>query len=248
MPEVGAVAIAISITVSFVGSFVTAAFGIGGGILTLATLGSVLPANAVIPIHGAVQVGSNAGRLVLMFKYFCLRSLGPFAVGALIGAVIGGNVVVTLDPATLQITLGLFILWTVFFNPPALLARSGAAVGGVSSFLTMFVGGTGPFVITFIKSLGLDRLGLVATHAGLMTIQHSLKTLIFAILGFAFAAWWPLIGAMIIAGFIGTLLGKKLLLKSDEQSFRTILNMILVALALRLIVVGSAPTLTSALG
>ena len=41
-------------------SFLTAAFGIGGG-FTLIALMALLPPAALIPIHGIVQLGSNAG-------------------------------------------------------------------------------------------------------------------------------------------------------------------------------------------
>ena len=68
--------------------------------------------------------------------------------------------------------------------------RNSAGITGVfSSFLTMFFGGTGPFVATFVKAQGLDRMGHVATHAALMTIQHALKIVVFGFLGFAFAQW-----------------------------------------------------------
>ena len=54
---------------SFVTSFITAAFGIGGGGVLLALLASVLPPAALIPVHGLVQLGSNAGRAAIMARH-----------------------------------------------------------------------------------------------------------------------------------------------------------------------------------
>ena len=54
------------LAVSTAGSFITAAFGIGGGAVMLATMALILPAPALIPVHGVVQLGSNVGRLWLM--------------------------------------------------------------------------------------------------------------------------------------------------------------------------------------
>jgi hypothetical protein len=67
--------------VSFAGSFITAAFGIGGGIAFLADCAVLLPPAAIIPIHGVVQLGSNSVR-ALMFthispKYPILRDHSP---------------------------------------------------------------------------------------------------------------------------------------------------------------------------
>lgn len=43
-------------------SAMTAALGIGGGVLLLAIMSMLLPAAAIIPLHGLVQLGSNANR------------------------------------------------------------------------------------------------------------------------------------------------------------------------------------------
>ena len=73
---------------SFVTSFITAAFGIGGGAIILAVLAVSVPAAALIPIHGVVQLGSNAGRVGLMLKDVVWRPALPFIVGSLLGALL----------------------------------------------------------------------------------------------------------------------------------------------------------------
>ena len=113
--------------------------------------------------------------------------------------------------------------------------KSAILAGGFSSFLTMFFGGTGPFVAAYVKTMGFGRMTYVATHALLMTVQHSLKTVAFGFLGFAFGPWLPLIGAMICAGFLGTVAGRQVLIRTNEARFKTILNAILIILAVRLI-------------
>ena len=49
-------------------SFVTAAFGIGGGAISLGFLAIYLNPIYLLPVHGAVQIGSNFGRTLLMLK------------------------------------------------------------------------------------------------------------------------------------------------------------------------------------
>ena len=41
-----------------------------------------------------------------------------------------------------------------------------------------------------------------------MTLQHCLKVIAFGLLGFAFGPYLFIIAAMIVSGFIGTLIGK----------------------------------------
>ena len=50
---------------SFFTSAITAAFSLGGGMLLLSVMVIVLPASAIVPVHGLVQFGSNSGRTLL---------------------------------------------------------------------------------------------------------------------------------------------------------------------------------------
>ncbi len=227
------------ILLSFFTSLISIAFGLGGGLVMLAVLATVLPAPAVIPVHGLIQAGSNVGRSAVLLAHVHWPVLLPFALGSAIGVAVGGAVAVQLPPPVLQVLIGLFVLWSVFLRTPAFLRHSAAVIGAVSSALTMFVGGTGPFVAAYVKTLGLDRMSHVGTHASAMVLQHALKCAVFGILGFAFGSWLPLIVAMILAGFLGTVVGKAVLTRIDERLFRLILNGILSVLAIRLIAVGA---------
>ena len=49
-------------------SFITSAFGIGGGAILLGLMAIKLPPIALLPIHGVVQIGSNLGRTIIFLK------------------------------------------------------------------------------------------------------------------------------------------------------------------------------------
>ena len=68
-----------------------------------------------------------------------------------------------------------------------------------------------------------------------MTAQHGLKIVAFGILGFVFAPWLPLIVAMDASGFVGTVVGTRLLHVLSEQLFRKALKAVLTLLALNLL-------------
>lgn len=138
----------------------------------------------------------------------------------------------------IQIGVGLFIFWSILMRPPAFMRRSGGIAGAISSFLTMFFGAAGPFVAAFVAPQKLVRMSHTVTHAILMTIQHTLKTVAFGFLGFAFSIWAGLVALLIAAGFLGTVAGRNVLLRVDEKMFRLTLNVILAVLAARLIYTG----------
>ncbi len=224
--------------ISFLASFVTAAFGIGGGALLLAVMATLVPTAALIPVHGVIQLGSNAGRMALLFRSVHWPALGGFTLGSILGCVFGGMIVVELPAQVVQIGVGLFVIWTVFATAPRWLSGWPVVTGAISSFLTMFFGATGLFVASYTMSFKLPRHGHVATHATLMTLQHGLKVIVFGILGFAFASWWLFIVGMIAAGFLGTVAGRISLDWIDDAVFRRVLNVLLVLISLRLILSG----------
>ena len=220
---------------SFVASLITAALGIGGGALLLAVMASLVPAAALIPVHGAVQLASNAGRMGLLLGHVHWPALKGFTLGSLLGAVLGGLVVVELPAWIIQLAVGLFVIWSVIARPPAWLPRFPVLTGGISSFLTMFFGATGLFVAGYTKAQNLPRHGHVATHAALMTVQHSLKVVVFGVLGFAFGSWLWVVIALSLAGLLGTLIGRIALGRMSDGGFRRALDVLLVLIALRLI-------------
>jgi uncharacterized membrane protein YfcA len=234
-PEIGSPVALALVAASFCTSALTAAFGLGGGVVLLAILGTLLPPAALIPIHGVVQLGSNVGRTLMLRAAVARNVLLPFLAGSLLGIALGAMLVIELPPAGIQIGVGAFILWSVVGTPPGFLRRSAWLAGGVSSFLTMFFGATGPFVAAYVKAQRFGRVALVATSAACMTAQHLLKVIAFGLLGFAFTEYLGLIAGMVASGFLGTLAGGRVLMRIDEHRFGLVLNAILVILAARLI-------------
>lgn len=220
---------------SFLGSFITVSLGIGGGVLVLATMATFMPPVALIPVHGVIQLGSNLFRALLMRGHVHRPPLMAFALGSIAGVTLGGAIAVELPPGLVLIGVGAFVLFSVLARPPEWLARHGWLTGIVSSFLTMFFGATGPFVATYVKSLDLERQAHVATHATFMSLQHGLKILAFGLLGFAFAQWLAFMAAMIGAGFLGTLAGRRVLVRMSDRGFKRALDVVLILLSLRLI-------------
>lgn len=225
LPEsLGVGAATFLIVASFFTSALTAAFGVGGGVAMLALMGLFLPVAALIPVHGAVQLGSNTGRAWHQRAHVRRDIFAPFLAGSLVGAVCGALVVVQLPDAILKLVLGIFVIAVTWARIPGFdrLGRAGLAVGSaVTALATMFVGATGPLLSAFFAQIiPEDRKALVATHAAGMTVQHFLKIVVFGLAGFAFAQWLPLVAAMIASGYLGTVHGSRWLESLPEETFR----------------------------
>lgn len=222
---------------SFFTSIITATFSLGGGILMVAVMALVFPPAIVVPLHGCVQLGSNAGRALLQRAHIQWQMIVWISLGAIAGTIIGGQFAYLMPEQFLTLAIGLFVLVSVWLPQPRIIGSSRilqVAGGAVISALGMVVGPTGPLIATFVRGLP-DRRQLVATHAMLMTIQNLAKVLTFIALGFAFGAYLPLLTAMVLAGFAGTAVGSRLLLWVPEQVFRTGFKIVVSLVALDLI-------------
>ena len=196
----------------------------------------IIPVFALIPVHGLVQLGSNAGRSFVQRDHVNWSVAGRFLAGALVGGIASFFFVVQIDETVLRIILGLFILIMIWaklpkFKNPGLLPLGGA----LTTFASMFVGATGPLVAVFLNRLFDDHKTIVATHGMTMTVQHGLKLVVFGFAGFAFADWLPLIALMVLSGFAGTKAGTYFMNKTPESALKWLFKIVLTVSALDLL-------------
>ncbi len=212
--------------------------GTAGGLLLLGIMALVFPPTVLIPVHTVVQLGAGSSRTLIMWRHVMRGILLPFLIGAVIGAVSGAQIFITLSTVALQGILGLFIL--VFTWLPKI-ARVGsernrfAVVGFMATFLGMFVSATGTLIAPIIADSSPDRRNFVATFAAMMAIVHVCKLIAFGFLGVALAAHVPLMAAMIASATLGNWVGSKILARMPEQAFRSVFQVLMTILALRLI-------------
>lgn len=244
LPEgVGPLAAGLVIAASFFTAALTAAFGLGGGLALLAVMSTLFPPSAVIPVHGLAQLGANASRLFLQRAAVVWPVVLWFGLGGAIGAAIGGRLYVELPEAALRAAVGAFVLYTVWGPMPKAFspgAKTFFLTGLVGSFLTMFFGATGPIAASMLGATKFDRLRIVATHAGCMTLQHALKSVAFGLLGFAFADWAFVALAILAAGFAGSFAGTRLLRAMPEARFRMGFRAVLSFFGIYLLTLGLA--------
>lgn len=220
-------------------SAITASIGVGGGILLLAIMAVIMPATAIIPVHGMVQLGSNLNRVLMTLKHVDWRLLAAFAPGSLLGAWLASLFLVQLPTSTLQLTIAGFILFLCWGPkvPSMGLGRVGTFVAAsITTFISMFAGATGPLVAAFVKQQhGGDRFRTVANFAACMSLQHLPKAAVFGAAGFVFKDWLGLMLLMILSGALGTWMGLHLLRRISNQHFTLVFNWLLTLLAIQLI-------------
>ncbi|MDX1457493.1 MAG: sulfite exporter TauE/SafE family protein [Marinobacter sp.] len=219
-------------------SMITASLGAGGGVLMLVLMALWIPPAAIIPVHGLVQLGSNGGRAVMTWRQADWRVIAAFAPGVVMGAGIGAWLLVDLPAYLWQLTIGVFVLYLCWGPalPGAAFGRSGVFLASaLTTFVSLFVGATGPLVAAFIKQMHDNRFTTIATFAQAMVLQHAPKALVFGVAGFVFQEWLVFVVGMILFGLAGTWLGLHALKRLSNRHFHRIFNVLLTLLAIRLL-------------
>lgn len=229
---------ALLIFASFFTSALTAAVGVGGGLLMLGLMTYIVPIAALIPVHGLVQLGSNTGRSYLQRNHINWSIVKLFLAGSLLGALLGAMVFVRMPLDILKGLLGVFILVIVWVQLPKLEKANPIVVafgGAGTTFVSLFVGATGPLVAVFLSKFFESHKEMVATHGMTMTVQHLLKIVAFGFVGFAFWQWLPLVLLIVFSGFLGTKFGSSLLGKISEDKLKLGFKLVITLVALDLL-------------
>ncbi len=219
-------------------SMIAAVGGVGGGVVLIAVMPGFLPAAAIIPVHGLVQIASNLSRALLGLGHTDWRIVGQYAGGAAMGALLGSRFLVDFEWEIMPLLLGVFILIITWMpgvsNAPDLPAKF-TLLGAFQTALSLFLGVNGPLNMPFLLRQNLPRDRTVITHSVQMASSHAMKILTFGFLGFAFAPYWKLSVGMIASASVGSYLGTRIRGRVPDRAFRALLRWLVTLLAVRMI-------------
>ncbi len=223
-----------------VASAISGAVGMGGGVILLAVMASILDPFVVVPIHGVVQVVSNTTRTLRLLNRVVWSILLMYVPTLFVGVGFGvqlyrGAGMPWFKPLVGAFVLS-FLLWDRIKPKRLMLPRwifiPAGFVGGV---LNVVIGVAGPYLAAFFLRDDMDRRQIVATKAAIQTIGHLAKIPAFLSIGFAYQGHLSLILPLIVCAVVGTLVGTSILKRMRERVFQVAFRVILAALAVRLV-------------
>ncbi len=226
-------------------SILSGIVGMGGGITLLSIMLLFLEPLVAIPLHGAVQLVSNASRTVIQRQHVNRDILWRYGLLLLPMGALGLAVAQMLPPSGLRATIGAFVLVATWLPGWLLLgahperadpSRRFIALGGVVGFLNPAIGATGPLIAPFFLGIGLPRQGVVGTKAACQTLGHLAKLAIFGVAGFAFGNYSLSLALLCVAVILGTAIGSRLLERVNELWFTRLYKTVLTIIAIHLLV------------
>ena len=243
--------IVILILSAFITSSISAVLGMGGGIILLGIMAIIIPEGyKVIALHGMVQLFSNTTRTYVFRKYVKTQLIKQFFNGALIGISFSVGIIITLiyyfdvqsaneiKVEVLKPFIGLFIVWNLFLKGPkkAKIVKSFVPVGLVAGLSSIFVGAVGPLIAPFFLVKSFNKEHIIANKAAAQMITHLSKIPLFIyFFNMDYTAELKILIPLILAVYVGTSFGKKILYFIPELLFKKLFKITLFIIAIRLI-------------
>ena len=224
---------------SFLGSFMSASFGFGGGLFLMLIFPYFMPITLAVPLHAFVQLASNTGRCYLLRSHIKFKPAILFGIGSLIGALIPAAFIMEMPERMLSMILVIFIMVILWFPLPPVSEKLGhkllPGAGFASGFSGMFIGASGFFINVILRTFHWDRRDYTATAAFGMMMNHITKIIGFMVAGVVLTPYIPFMLLMSFIGFAGTWCGRHLVPeKLSNERFYSLMKVLLSILALRL--------------
>lgn len=224
--------------IAFVTATISGVIGFGGGMLLIATMPFFLPAVAVVPIHGAVQLASNSSRMIFSWRDVQWRMTPPFLVGTVLGVTFFALVLFKISTDYIPVAIGIYILlslWSERFARALRKYESLYTIGFLQSGLSIIVGAPGPLSLTMLSKHLDDPNQIIATAALFVTISHIAKLLVFGLIGFSFMEYWPVMVFMLIGSVLGSWTGTRIRTRLNHDHLTLAVKVLLTALCFKMI-------------
>jgi len=225
---------------SFVASVFNAAFSVGGAMIVLAITSTVLPVQAIVPIHSGLLIGSTSTRIVFFWDFIDWKLVRSFLAGSVVGAFLGARIYIELPDAIIATAISVVMLvaiWLPKVTWRPRLRHPWVIVGFIHSlFSTLFA--YGALMHAVILHTDLERRQIVGTLGGCLAGMSVFKIAGYAFYGFDYSPYYIVIAAAIAVSLVGTAVGKLIVDRLSETVFRMIYRVLITVTALRLLYIG----------
>ena len=234
LPLLNVVALCVgTLLVSFL---VSAVVGPTGG-LQLATVATFVPAYLAIPLHAWITGFSALFRASNLFKQIDWRFFASFVAASIPASIVGIAITAQVDRTVLMLTIGAYIgvsaanrLFRIWQDrgerDPG--TRRPILIGMATGFLTVFVGATGPLLVSLIGNSLETKERLMGTYSACLTVQHLSKIVLFGVIGIQIFNFPTVLVLTLACSWLGTFIGTKVLIRVSENQYRIALNLVLL--------------------
>jgi uncharacterized membrane protein YfcA len=215
--------------------------GFGSSLFFVPLAQLLLPFQTVLALTGILHVFGNANKIILFFKEINWQIALRFIIPTMITVAIGAWLTEYISPDGLEIGLGVFlVVFSIFMllkpawkvSPKPIYSLLGGAISG---FLTGLIGSGGAIRGITMTAFQLQKSTFIATNAMIDFLNDVTRTVIYLSMGYLSWGYWIHVLVLFIAAWIGSLLGKWIVMRIDQQQFRRIVLLLIINVGLWMI-------------
>jgi len=210
---------------AFLASIFSVLVGFGAGLIFIPIGSLFLPIKTVIALATTFFIGNNIWKSLFFWKSINWKLVIWIGLFPIAFTIIGASILLLLPTDWIEKGLGLLLLFYVWdklqLKIKLKLRGWRIALGGaLYGFFSGLTGTGGPVKAAVLDHLKLNKETFIGTMAVTGLFQNIPKTILFTQGGLLTKQDLPLIGFLLIAGLVGSLIGKKLVKHLSPRLFR----------------------------
>ncbi len=215
--------------------------GFGSTIILMPALVFAVGPKAAIPILTIAGLMANASRVIVWWREVDWKAAFVFALGAVPASALGARTLIALDPAKIQLALGVFFLllipvrrWLLARGFKLQLWHLGVVGVGIG-YLAGLVTTVGPINTPFFLAYGLTKGPFISTEALGSLLMGVSKASVFRTFGAL--PWELIVKGVLVGGAVtcGSWLAKQLMERITVAQFRGLMDGVLLIAGLSMI-------------
>lgn len=212
--------------------------GFGSSVYFVPLANFFIDFKSVLGITAIFHLSSNISKLALFQKGLNKRLLFTIGVPAVIMVVAGSIISKYLDEKILRISFAIFIMATSLLllifrnmqvNPST---RNAIAGGGLSGFLAGVLGTGGAVRGITMVAFNIEKEQFIATSAAIDFGVDFSRSVVYFFNGYMHAEHITYMAVLLVIGFAGTWIGKKILAHISQERFKSIVLILLLAIGI----------------
>lgn len=201
--------------------------GCGSPVVLIPLVGYLLGVQAVAPVLTIGMLMGNSQRIALYWKDIDRRVVAWFLPGASLGACLGAWAISKVQTEWVGLLLGAVLIVSALGmfesddpKPSKVQSWYFLPAGIGYSCLSGLVGSAGPLLNAMYLGYGLSKEKMIATKAANQVFMHTVKIAFYCAFGVMTREYWSYGLAIGLAAFPGNWLGRIVLARMNDASFR----------------------------
>lgn len=216
--------------------------GFGSSLFFVSSAQFIYDFQTVLALTGLLHIFSNTAKVIFFRKTINWKLVLEIGMASILLAILGAWLTNHVSFVYAKIVLGIFLIafslfffWKPTFILPTSLTNS-ALGGGVSGFLAGFIGTGGAVRGLVLTSFNLEKNLFVGTSAAIDFGVDLSRTVIYIGNQYLIRDYWIYIPMLIIASFVGSYLGKVIINKISQESFRKVVLSLILLMGVALLI------------